>query len=222
MFLDDIHLALNEGLPSAYLSTDTAFSLLSGTSVLTRKLMPGLSGLCPTPEGMLPIFIVDELPLGPEAGGIMFYTYRKKSSAGSEKERVPHWLVQIQQGSFAWHIMISDSINGKGKPINKAVFLKWRPKTFPQALEKHHNLVRSLPSDGFLLNSDLERVATSTFMLNEGFSSIANTYIDASWLKAAIMAGAGAEVEVDDPCVDAIKVVSVEWHVDASMAEYSE
>jgi hypothetical protein len=220
MFLDDIHLALNDGVPSAYLSTDTAFSMLSGTSVITRKLMPGFSGLCQTPEGLLPIFIVDDLPLGPEAGGIMFYTYRKKT--GAEDVRSPHWLIQIQQGSFAWQIMISNGINGKGKPLNKAVFLKWRPKTFSQALEKHHNLVRALPAEGFLLNSDLERVATSTFMLSEGFSSIANTYIDESWLKTALEGNFGDEIEVNDPCVDAIKVVSVEWHVDVSLAEDAE
>lgn len=219
MFLDDIHLALNDGVPSAYLSTDTAFSLISGTPVITRKLMPGLSGLCPTPEGLIAIFIVDDLPLGADAGGILFYTYRKKLGAAIEGERAPHWLVQIQQGSFAWQIMISDSINGKGMPINKAVFLKWRPKTFSHALERHHNLVRALPKEGFLLDSDLERVATSTFMLSEGFSSIANTYIDEPWFTSALEGRAGAEAEVEDPCVSAIKVVNVEWQVDASQSD---
>ncbi len=214
MRFDDLELMLNEGLQSAYVSTGTAFSLISNTSVITHKLAPGLSGLCSTPKGLLAVFFVDELPEQDRAGGILFYTARRKASLHDDQALVPHWLVQIQQGSFAWQMMATEQINGSGLPLPYALFLKWRPGTFAQAVERHHNLIRAMPDDQFDLNTDFERIATSTFMLSEGLSSVANSYLAEPWVKAAYQSQ--GPLPVDDACVEAIRCVAVDWQVNTN------
>lgn len=214
MRLDDLDVMLNDGLQSAYVSTGTAFSLISNTPVMTHKLAPGLSGLCATPKGLMAVFFVDELPEQDRAGGMLFYTARRKPSLHDEEALVPHWLVQIQQGSFAWQIMTTEQINGAGLPLPYALFLKWRPGSFAKAIERHHNLIRGMPAENFDLNTDFERVATSTFMLSEGFSSVANTYLAEPWVKAAYQTK--GPLLVDDACVEAIRCVAVDWEVNTN------
>jgi hypothetical protein len=217
MRLDDFNLMLSERLPSAHLSSGSAFSLISNTPVLTHKLVPGLSGLCATPKGLMAVFFVDELPTSDKLAGIMFYTARRKATLHDPNALTPHWLIQLQQGSFAWQIMTTEHINGQGTPLPFALFLKWKPGSFARAIEKHHDLVRALPSEGFDLDTDLERVATSTFMLSEGLSCVANAYLAEPWVREAYQHQ--SVKNVDDPCVEAIRCIPVEWEVNTDAME---
>lgn len=213
MLIDQISLISYAGMLSPYFSTDSSYSLITGTSVLTSKSVPGLSGLCDTPHGLVAVIFVDNLPVADRSAGIMLQTMRKQGD-----ENVNKWLVQVQQGSFAWQFMASEMVNGKGKPHAKAIFLRWKPGCMTAAIERHHNLVRALPEDQFLIGSDLERVATSTFMLSEGYSTIALTYTGEQWFNHLIENG--GRIMLEDACIDAACCVDVEWTIDAqSMIE---
>lgn len=215
MLVRDIEIAASEGFPSSILSVDTTFSSLSRTMVMTHKLMPSLSGLCQTKDGLMAVFFVDELPEMNKMGGVLFYTQRTESIEGLEDRVVPQWIVQIQTGTFAWQTMSDEFINGNGLPLSKAVFLKWKPGSYPHAVERHHNLIRKLPDDMFDIGSDLEKVAISVFLLSSNLSSIASTYIDEPWFKAAL--NSEDTGKIDDSCVDDIKVVDVEWELDLTL-----
>lgn len=215
MLVRDIEIAASEGFPSSILSIDTTFSSLSRTMVMTHKLMPSLSGLCQTKDGLMAVFFVDELPEMNKMGGVLFYTQRTESIEGLEDRVVPQWIVQIQTGTFAWQTMSDEFINGNGLPLSKAVFMKWKPGSYPHAVERHHNLIRRLPDDMFDVGSDLEKVAISVFLLSSNLSSIASTYIDEPWFKAAL--NSEDTGKIDDSCVDDIKVVDVEWELDLTL-----
>lgn len=215
MLVRDIEIAASEGFPSSILSIDTTFSSLSRTMVMTHKLMPSLSGLCQTEDGLMAVFFVDELPEMNKMGGVLFYTQRTESIEGLEDRVVPQWIVQIQTGTFAWQTMSDEFINGNGLPLSKAVFLKWKPGSYPHAVERHHNLIRKLPDDMFDIGSDLEKVAISVFLLSSNLSSIASTYINEPWFKAAL--NSENISKIDDSCVDDIKVVDVEWELDLTL-----
>lgn len=219
MLMRDIDVAAQEGFPSAILSIDTSFSTLSRTMVMTHKLMPSLSGLCIMGDGLVAVFFVDELPEMNKMGGVLYYTKRLEAAEAEDGSitniEVPNWIVQIQTGNFAWQTMSDEFINGRGMPLNKAVFLKWKPGSYPYAVERHHDLVRKLPDELFDVGSDFEKIALSTFLLSSEMSTIANTYIDEPWLKRALN---GETVEnINDHCVCGIKVIDVDWSVDLSL-----
>lgn len=214
MLIDDIELMIQDGARTPYLSVDTAWSYLSGSMVMTHKSLPSLSGLCQTQGGCLAVIYVDQLPKGPQGAGIMFRTQRTRPSIkpGSTLKQ-DLWLIQVQQGSFAWQFMANQDIDFKEKPLQKVLFLQWKPGTFHHALEHHHNLLRAMDKDLFEMGTDLERVGLSTLMLSEGMSCIANTVLNMPWLDNVM---SDNEVHaINHPCIVAARTIDAHWVVNA-------
>lgn len=218
MQISDLEVMIDSGLPSAFASVETSFSTLSNRYVMMHLSVPGLSGLVHTAKGPVLVIFVDTMPDYNEAAALMLGTQRRRDLDGDDHVHEDHCLYVVQQGSYAWQFMGGSDDYDEGAPAPYVIFLQWRPGTFSYAIEAHHDMVRSLPMDAFVIGSDLEKMSMSTLMLSSGLSSIADTVANQDWFLSLL--GKHSELEVDHPFVSRAKKVKANWSFDLSHLQH--
>ncbi len=205
LLINDLEVMASHGLHSPFIASDSLYSPISDSPLMTHRIYPGLSSMVAGMDGSVACLFVDELPEANALKGVVFLTSREIE--GEEQEC---WLIQLETNRVAWQFMTVDS--QLGKPAGQVVLIQWRPGSLQQALDMHDAMIASMGESPslWLIGSDLEKEAYSRFVLSSGLSSLAHPFA-ASGAIDHVIKNMGKTIRMEaGPCIS-MKAYEVEW-----------
>lgn len=201
-YIPDTLLMAADGLISAYSASGPMHSPITGLTVMTHRLFPGLGSLVKTGTSSVVMMYVNKLQKADQVRGVIFPINR-----GSEKGE--HFLVHVESGFNAWQFIIpAESVSDLDDHI---IFCEWIAGSLNHAVALHDKVISELwNEEDMLIGSNIEKQALSRFSLASGVTSIFHPFATMGYLKEAIrLKGKALEVEMGG--CRKMQARSIEW-----------